>query len=333
MRAFAHRMTGARVPRASWRARYRQRLFRTEPADHDAIVLRHGRIYILPTRRGLAVFGMIAIMLLTSLNYGLSLGFAVTFLLAGLCAAALLHTFRNLAGIELAPLAAGETFAGGTLPFTLAIAGSASARNAITLSAGGSVPVTVDVIPDAALPVTLEVPAPKRGRVALGRVTLSSDFPVGLWRGWAYVHFPLAGVVFPAPEADAPPLPAGRAGEDAHSESRDGDADLSGLRSYQPGDPLQRVAWKAVARGAGWHTKHFEGGGSKGPAELAWNALPHALDANQRIARLAAWVLAAERVARPFALHVPGLALPAGQGREHRRTALTALAMLPETSR
>ena len=81
-------------------------------------MLRHSRIYILPTRRGLAVFGMIAIMLLSSLNYGLALGFAVTFLLAGFCAAALLHTFRNLAGIELAPLAAGETFAGGTLPFT-----------------------------------------------------------------------------------------------------------------------------------------------------------------------------------------------------------------------
>ena len=333
MRTLSRSMTAPRGSRESWRARYRQRLLRTEPADRDAIVLRHSRIYILPTRRGLAVFGMIALMLLTSLNYALALGFAVTFLLAGLCAAALLHTFRNIAGIELAPLAAGETFAGGTLPFTLAIAGSASARNAITLAAGGSVPVTVDVIPDAALPVTLEVPAPKRGRVALGRVTLSSDFPVGLWRGWAYVHFPLAGVVFPAPEADAPPLPVGRDGDDAHSDSIDGDADLSGLRTYQAGDPLQRVAWKAVARGAGWHTKHFEGGGSKGPADLAWNALPHALDADQRIARLAAWVLAAERVARPFALHLPGTALPAGQGREHRRTALTALAMLPEMSR
>jgi len=320
-----------RSPRDSWRTRYRQRLFRTQPGDRDAVILRHSRIYILPTRRGLAVFGMIAVMLLTSLNYALSLGFVATFLLAGQAAAGLLHTFRNLAGIELAPLAAGETFAGGTLPFTLAIAGSASARTAITLAAGGSLPVTVDVVPDTAMPVTLEVPAPKRGRIALGRVTLSSDFPVGLWRGWAYIHFPLAGVVFPAPEADAPPLPAGRQGENAHSESRDGDADLSGLRSYQPGDPLQRVAWKAVARGAGWHTKHFEGGGSLGPAELTWQALPHTLGVDARIARLAAWVLAAERVARPFALHVPGMTLPAGQGREHRRAALTALAMLPDS--
>jgi hypothetical protein len=38
----------------SWRARYHQRLFRTAPADRDAVVLRHQRIYILPTRRGIA---------------------------------------------------------------------------------------------------------------------------------------------------------------------------------------------------------------------------------------------------------------------------------------
>jgi uncharacterized protein (DUF58 family) len=317
-------------PLGRWRGRLRQRLFRTHPRDPDEVVLRHHRIYILPTRRGLALFGTMAIMLFTSLNYALALGFAATFLLAGLAAAALLHTFRNLAGLELSPLAAGESFAGGGLPFTLALAGGAVPRRGITLTARGSTPVTVDVIPDAALPVTLEIRVPRRGRVVLGRVTLSSDYPVGLWRAWAYVHFPLAGVMFPAPEAGAPPLPSGRSGEDAHSESRDGDADLSGLRAYQSGDPLQRVAWKAVARGAGWHTKHFEGGGSAGPAELAWQRLPRALDAESRIARLTAWVLAAERAARPFTLSAPGIALPAGQGREHRRQALTLLALLPE---
>ena len=36
------------------------------------------------------------------------------------------------------------------------------------------------------------------------------------------------------------------------------------------------------------------------------------------------------RAARPFALTAPGIALPTGQGRDHRRTALTALALLPE---
>ena len=105
-------------------------------------------------------------------------------------------------------------------------------------------------------------------------MTLSSVYPLGLWRGWAYVHFPLAGIVYPAPESDAPPLPPGAVGHDANATARGDDADLAGLRDYQPGDPMQRIAWKAVARGAGWHTKQFEGAGGGGPVELAWQALP-----------------------------------------------------------
>ena len=314
---------------SGWLARFRQRIFRTDPADREPVILRHSRIYILPTRRGIAFIGTLAVMLVTSLNYALSLGFVVTFLLSGLAAAALLHTFRNLAGLELRPLAAGETFAGNALPFTLALAGGGSPRSAISISAGGALPITVDVPADGARTLTIELPTARRGRLALGRMTLSSDFPLGLWRGWAYVHFPLAGIVYPAPEADAPPLPSGFAGHDASAAPRGDDADLAGLRAYRSGDPLQRIAWKAVARGAGWHTKQFEGTDGGGPVDLAWQALPAALDPEAKLARLTAWVLAAERAARPFALSAPGLALPVAQGRDHRRAALTALALWP----
>jgi uncharacterized protein (DUF58 family) len=294
------------------------------------VVLRHRRIYILPTKRGIALLVTLSMTLLTSLNYSLSLGFAATFLLVGLVAAALIHTFRNLMGIELRPLAAGETFAGGVMPFTLALAGGATPRYAVTLSARGCFPVTVDVVPDAALPVALELLTPRRGRIVLGRITLSSDFPMGLWRGWAYVHFPLAGIAFPTPEFSPPPLPAGDAGQDELSMSHGEHGDLAGLRAYQPGDPMQRIAWKTVARGIGWYTKQFEGGSGGGPVHLNWDALPAHLDAKARIARLTAWVLAAERAARPFALTAPGITLPTGKGRDHRRAALTALALLPE---
>ena len=308
-------------------ARQRQRIFRHAPQDADAVVLRHSRIYILPTRRGLAVIGTLMVMLLASLNYGLSLGFVVTFLLSGLVAASLLHTFRNLAGIEVKPLSAGESFAGGRLAFALAIDGGIAAREAITLAAGDGASVCVDVAAGTVMPLSVERVAAHRGRLALGRLTLSSDFPLGLWRGWAYVHFPLAGVVFPAPEMGAPPLPAGAAGADTYSTGRSDDADLAGLREFRHGDPLSRIAWKAVARGQGWYSKQFEGSGGGGPVALDWAAMPAGLDTEARLSRLAAWVLAAEHAARAFTLSIPGAALPAGQGREHRRAALTALAL------
>jgi uncharacterized protein (DUF58 family) len=314
--------------RPAWLARLRQRAFRHAPSDHASVVLRHSRIYLLPTRAGWAVIGTLVVMLLGSLNYALALGVGVTFLLAGLVAAAQLHTFRNLAGIEIAPLSAGETFAGGSIPFALALHAGSAARTGIRVQAGNA-EAGGDIAAGQALTVTLDVDAPKRGRIALGRVTLSSSYPFGLWRGWAYVHFPLVGVVFPAAEIGAPPLPRGFGGADPLAQGASEDADLAGLREYQRGDPPQRVAWKAVARGAGWFSKEFDRAGGGGPLALAWDALPATLGVEARLSRLTAWVLAAERAARPFSLSLPRVRLAARQGRDHRREALTALADFP----
>jgi uncharacterized protein (DUF58 family) len=321
-------MSTAANPR-SWLGSWRQRLWRLAPADRDPIVLRHRRIYILPTRRGLALIATLAIMLLTSMNYSLSLGHALTFLVAGLVASALLQTYRNLAGIAASPLAAGEAFAGGKIAFTLSLANAGAARHAIAVTPRSGRSVSVDLPAAATRQVQLTMLAPRRGRVALGRVTLSTDFPLGLWRGWAYVHFPLTGIVYPAPEAPAPHLPPGLEGSDFRRSARAADAELAGLREYHPGDPLNRIAWKAVARGAGWYTKQFEGTGGSGTLEFDWAELSSGLGTEARLSRFAAWILSAEREARAFGLTLPGVDLPAGSGAGHRRTALTALALFP----
>ena len=312
----------------TWLARMRQRAFRHSPSDNAPVILRHSRIYLLPTKAGWAVIVTLVMMLVGSLNYALALGVGVTFLLAGLVAAAQLHTFRNLAGIEIAPLSAGETFAGGSIAFALALHAGSAARTDIRVRAGNA-EAGGDIAAGQALTVTLDVAAPSRGRVPLGRVTLSSTFPFGLWRGWAYVHFPLVGIVFPAAEMGAPPLPRGHGGADPLAQGTFDDADLAGLREFQRGDPPQRVAWKAVARGAGWFSKEFDGAGGGGPVALTWDALPRTLSVEARLSRLTAWVLAAERSARPFSLALPGTGIAARQGRDHRREALTALAVFP----
>jgi uncharacterized protein (DUF58 family) len=308
-------------------SRWRQRLWRLSPADLDLVVLRHSRIYILPTPRGLAVIATLTIMLLTSMNYALALGYALTFLAGGMVAAALLATFRNLAGLSLSPMVAGEAFAGGYMDFTLSLASGSRDRTGISVAARDGAAVVADLPAGATRPVRVTVPALRRGRLPLGRVTLASDFPLGLWRGWAYVHFPLTASVYPAPEASPPALPTGRQGSEARRAAQPSDAELAGLRDYVNGDPPNRVAWKAVARGAGWYTKQFEGAGGSGALELDWADLPPALDVEVRLSRFTAWILAAEREARAFSMRLPGKELPQGQGAGHRRNALTALAL------
>src|SRR5213078_3739456 len=125
--------------------RWRQRIWRHAPTDRGPIVLRHRRIYILPTRRGLALIATLAIMLLTSMNYALALGHAFTFLVAGLVAASLLQSYRNLAGIAVSPLAAGEAFAGTEIPFTLSLANTGAERRAIRVTTHAGRWVGVDL--------------------------------------------------------------------------------------------------------------------------------------------------------------------------------------------
>jgi uncharacterized protein (DUF58 family) len=322
-------IAGSSVRANSWTGRVRQRMWRVAPHDLARVLLRHNRIYILPTPRGIALIVTLAIMLVTSMNYALSLGYALAFLAGGMVASALLETFRNLTGVAVSPLGAGEAFAGGELEFTLSLASGTRQRMGITVAGRQGWTASVDLAVGSTRPVALLVPAPKRGRQALGRIRLSSDFSLGIWRGWAYVHFPLTGTVFPAPEGNAPPLPPGRDGSFVGRASRLADTELAGLREYTRGDAQNRIAWKAVARGAGWYTKQFEGTAGGGTVELHWEDLPPNLDLDARLSRLTAWILAAERETRPFSLHVPGTTLPAGQGAAHRRAALTALALFP----
>jgi uncharacterized protein (DUF58 family) len=324
-------ISGVPAQSRTWKERLRQRLWRLAPGDMDRVVLRHSRIYILPTRRGIALMVTLAIMLLTAMNYALSLGYALAFLASGMVAAALLATFRNLAGLAASPLGSGETFAGGHLEFTLSLASGARQRVGVTVAARQGWTVSVDLPPGATRPVAVSVPAPNRGHQGLGRISLSSDFPLGIWRGWAYVHFPLTGIVFPAPEANAPPLPPGRHGSFVGRASRSAETELAGLREYDRGDAQNRIAWKAVARGAGWYTKQFEGTGGGGTLELYWDDIPASIDTESRLCRLTAWILEAERAARPFSLYIPRVALPAGQGAAHRRAALTAMAVFAST--
>ena len=79
------------------------------------------------------------------MNYALSLGYALTFLAGGMVAAALLATFRNLAGIAVSPLVAGEAFAGGHMEFTLSMVSGGRERVGIASRRPTALPVQVDL--------------------------------------------------------------------------------------------------------------------------------------------------------------------------------------------
>jgi hypothetical protein len=95
---------------------------REPPASQREVLLDRRRVYILPTRAGLA-FGLVLLALLIgAINYELQLGFLLTFLVAGVAIAGMHHTHRNLARLTLRAHHAENVFAGDAASFHLAIA-------------------------------------------------------------------------------------------------------------------------------------------------------------------------------------------------------------------
>ncbi|NIW24082.1 MAG: hypothetical protein GWN29_05635, partial [Gammaproteobacteria bacterium] len=94
--------------------------------DALGVALDKRRIYILPSRFGLAFGFTIFAMLLGALNYGSSLGFALTFLLSGLGIVIMRHCHYNLRGARIRFLAAQPVFASDPAEFRFALSNDAS---------------------------------------------------------------------------------------------------------------------------------------------------------------------------------------------------------------
>jgi uncharacterized protein (DUF58 family) len=131
-------------------------------------------------------------MLIGAINYNLSLGHALIFLLAGLGLVAMVHTFHNLFGLRLTPGRCEAAFAGDLARFPLQLENPRrQLRRALEFSFADQPTVTVDLPPGKGR-ATIAVPfaTQRRGRLDPGRVTLATRYPLGLFRAWSYPYPP-----------------------------------------------------------------------------------------------------------------------------------------------
>jgi uncharacterized protein (DUF58 family) len=298
------------------------------PPERGTIILVHRRVYILPARLGLLYAATLVILLIGSINYALALGFALTFLLAGLGIAGMVHTARNLARIGVSTGRAEPVFAGESAQFRLYLEARGRYDRPAILArhVGSGSQFVIDIPAHGIAEVVLSVPAPRRGWLPLGRAMLETRFPLGLFRAWSYLEPDARCLVYPRPERSPLPRPQAEAAAGALRSQAPGNDDFSGLRAYQRSDSPRHVAWKAVARSDDMLTKQFTG---EAAAELwlDWRLLPAALGLEQRLARLAGWVLAAEREGSFYGLRLPGVEIAPARGDAHCAVCLQALAL------
>ncbi|MBI3372243.1 MAG: DUF58 domain-containing protein [Betaproteobacteria bacterium] len=296
--------------------------------EPGAIVLRQRRVYILPTRLGLIFAATLLVLLLGSINYVLSLGFVLTFVLSGMAVAGMVHTVRNLMSLSIQAGRVEPVFAGEAAQFRLFLEnGDPFDRVAILVRHDVSGAQTVlDVPAGTSSAAVLPVPAERRGWLPIGRVMLETRFPLGLFRAWSNLRPDLRALVYPRPEASTLPQPSPEASSGSARLTAQGTDDFSGLRAYQFSDSPRHVAWKAVARSEDMLTKQFSGQ-SSAELWLDWALLPPDADNERRLSRLAGWVLAAERAGVRYGLRIPGRTLAPDRGDVHLAACLTTLAL------
>jgi uncharacterized protein (DUF58 family) len=317
------------------RKRFSKWLFQLRGPEPGEVFLHQRRVFIMPTHPGLGFCVMLLLLFIGSINYNLGLGFGFTFLLGG-CALIDMHlTFRNLAHLHLRAGRANTVFAGEEAQFELHLVNRRRHdRYAIWLDFHADdrpeLAQATDVAANGAQTVLLSTAAKERGWLPAPRVRLQTRFPLGLLRSWAYWEPDVKALVYPRPEDDAPPLPQSLF-DRSDGKGQAGQDDFAGIRGYQAGDSLKRLAWRQIARvdvesGGTLVTKHFEGGSATETA-LDFAALPAGMDTEARLSRMTRWVIEAEARGIAYAFRLGDLDLPAAHGLAHRDACLRALAL------
>jgi uncharacterized protein (DUF58 family) len=316
--------------RASLRERLRRRAAdwarRRQGPDGLPLTLARRRLYILPTRAGLAFGVLVLTMLAAGLNYTNSLALLFAFLLAGFALVAMHECHRNLLGLSLLEAAAAPLFAGsaGSLRLTLGNA-SRRARYRLVVAVELEAAAALDLPAGGRGRLELPIRASRRGLHRIERLRISSSHPFGLFRVWTWVHAPIAVMVYPRAVGSLP-LPADSGGASGSRPRGAAGADeWRGLRPFRDGDSPRQVAWKAYAREAPLLVKEYAAAG----APLRLLCLEHArpLDLESRLAQLARWIVDAESDGDLYGLELGGERIGPHRGAAHRHRCLSALAL------
>ncbi len=308
--------------RQRWAGWWQARLPRT-----DTLLLTQRNVYILPTRAGWMLAVTLGVLLVGSINYQLNLGYALTFLLAGCAAAGMVVGHNTLRGLALHMAPPEPVFAGQLARLAVTLV---NARATPRLAIGVALQETrqwafADVPAGGQSVIEIGIAPGRRGRHAVPPLVAETRFPLGSFRVWAPWRPAARVTVYPAPEAQPPPLPTGEpAPGSGNASGARASGEFDGVRAYQRGDPLKLVVWKKYARTGELVSRDTQ----QVQRQALWldYARTGPLDAEARLSRLTAWVLAADAQGLDWGLRLPGVEIAVDGGAVHRQRCLEVLA-------
>ncbi len=291
-------------------------------------LLRHDNIFIVPSKTGLGFVVLIILLWLLGTNYQNNLILSVTFLLLALIVICIHHTYAQLSGLQISVTKTHPGFVGNKGVVDLLIKRqNLRAYESVELAWPGIDPITISLIDESQCSVSLSVPLTYRGRFQPERLKVSTHFPLGLIVAWSYLDFDAPVLAYPQPVTSSV-QPTKQLLDDTddvfHQPMVAGHEEFAGLREYYPGDSLRSIDWRAMARGQGLATRTYEDYVSQ-QYWFDWQQF-EGMSREARLSRLCDSILQQENDSI-YGLRLPGLNIEPGQGEEHRKQLLEALAL------
>jgi uncharacterized protein (DUF58 family) len=300
-----------------WRVLSRY-LDKRQPAS-DKVTLVQKLIFILPTRYGWWFMLLIILLYLLGTNYQNNLILLLCYLLLSVFLFSIALCYRNLSGLTLQCPQPGEGFAGEDIPILLALS---SGKPHLMLNLGFLGQHHAVLMTEFSSTLTLQLHASARGRFALTRLKISSQYPFGLWRAWSYVALAQHYWVYPRPDTIQ-----------HQSEQTETDRQQQVLPSgdvlapYRSGDSLRHLVWKRLARDPANPVVSQQYAAPQ--HEASWVVVPKLSgDALERALSQACYrLLTLEQGGSQYGLKLPQLTIEQSQGSAHLQRCLQELAL------
>ncbi|UOO81727.1 hypothetical protein LVJ83_12535 [Uruburuella testudinis] len=287
-----------------------------------------------PTRLGMGVLAVAALLWLAGVNYQVNLAYAAAFWLTAFMGVAVLMNMRQLLGMQIDVAMPQEVFAGGQALLQLSVPDNVRTRwlwlanedEYLDRPSESAVWQPWQVRSGGADVFAWRIAAVRRGYLRVPPLRTAAVAPFGLTMVQCVWHWPSDAVVYPAPIAHEWPPQAAAAAAGGYGRPWPDDGDWAYLQPHQAGTPWQHVAWKSYAKTGELSDKKFEHPVAGAP-QMVLSYLDYPADTpQQRLAGLLCHrVLAAERHGAVYTLHLPDTLIEPQAGQ--REKCLTALAL------
>ncbi len=284
--------------------------------------------FILPTRFGWAVTGLMTCLFILGTNYQNNVILMFCYFVCALLLLALFHSYVNFVQFHVTFKTIDNYFANQCIQLSLTLSHkpNRSALHSLSNIAiySKNYPIYEYVNTGSN---TLSICSLPRGRHQLERVSIESIFPFGLFRCWTHLRVPNQFFVFPNPIPCRLKLRQQKTqGKTGHQTGVSvSSEDLQGIRDYRDSDPIHHISWKHFAKGQGLLSKDF----SERSGISGWLHFTDYFsgDAEQALREITFQILELSKQNANFGLSIGNQQIMPSSGMQHQQGCLEAVAV------